>query len=584
MNINYEVGKTYKFKYVRMYEGGDHRNYMLLEDPNNPQIAISVNSYSLQEDWKNITGWVPCYCRSIDKYGRYQFVLSRDGLLAYLYGSFLGHYQEFIIDEKCKLDNGKECFRISDPYGLTQFYFPKDTNMLNTKMVSDVIKLYVMGIEPSDEGKNNAYLKLEENLKNITHSHPGSSAMVIRNPKAVSIGVEDDQHEFKSSIAFPAGGSSEDMEQQLMVLMQTIAGFMNKDGGYLYIGVNDAGEPYKDVSTEFQYLNDDSTDSFVYSETYDHYKLKLTNKIFKDLGAYAATLVDISFAKENGVTYAIIKIEKAISVVWYQGKALYVRCNNCTRRMFGNHITNFILSRIDKGQFVNLVNQPVKTTLNPVVSVSSSTVAIGKSIPVSKNIVAWRYLSLYDNGQWMLSKKSVGVQSDMIAEIVIPKDPKKYVIMIAYSSGKVNAVRLENLLYGTGRNKNTLIPDGVRKNYGIAVGSDSIVNIFCMKEGGLVLVQSEVDGQIMIKAHNMESIGTHTQLIAQGNKIIPRGVLTKISPVEGGSAEKNSIEAMSIVVKDYERYHKNGVVQNELWGNYQELINTILERQTPIYN
>ena len=164
----------------------------------------------------------------------------------------------------------------------------------------------------------------------------------------------------------------------------------------------------------------------------------------------------------------------------------------------------------------------------------------------------------------------------MIIEVSIPSDFKKQVMMIAHTSGNVHAVELKELLYGTGRKKNTLISTDTRRNNGVVDSDDPIVNVFCMKKGGLLLMQSEVDGHAKIKAHNMEVVHPHKQIGARSGKMIPEGILTHIAPIESGSAEKSAIEAMGIVVKNYERYHKNGVDKEKLQGKYQELIDKIL--------
>ena len=150
--------------------------------------------------------------------------------------------------------------------------------------------------------------------------------------------------------------------------------------------------------------------------------------------------------------------------------------------------------------------------------------------------------------------------------------------MIAYESGKINAVALKDLLYGTGRNKNTLISCDTMRNNGVSSGTDRLVNVFCAKKGGLVLMESVVNDECFVKAHQMDVITIHQSLSAQGNKMQPEGKLVRIAPVEVDSGEMNAIQAMGILVKDYERYSKNGVKKSNLQGKYQELIDRILLR------
>jgi hypothetical protein len=153
-------------------------------------------------------------------------------------------------------------------------------------------------------------------------------------------------------------------------------------------------------------------------------------------------------------------------------------------------------------------------------------------------------------------------------------------MMVAYASGRVNAVDLKELLYGTGRNRNTLIACDNKKNNGLSLGKDPIVNVFCMKKGGLVLMESlTADGKTRIKAHQMEVVATHNLINAQGNKMQKEGKLLRMAPIEPGTAEMDAVCAMGILVKDYERYSRNGVNKAKLPGKYQELVDTILNEK-----
>lgn len=562
----YEIGKKYKFHFEDFYRANDGKNYLHLKDPRIPDSFISVKPYSFQTDWYDTTEWLECYCKRQDDRGRFRFELSRDALLNYWYRPKLGQIQCFTIDKRVRDNNNIECFSILDPYGINQLFFP-DPKRINDYKIGDELNLKVIDIKGSSEGKNNAYLILDrDNGEQVENDE-----IVIRDNTFFSLGDEGEQQEFKASIAYAAGETNKNMERQLSILMRSIAGFMNKDGGTLYIGVNDSGEPYKDISEEFQYLNDDSTDGYEYRPNADHYRLKLINKIGKDLGGYAATLANVELRQANGVTYAAIIIQQAASVVWYQQEELYVRCGNCTRRLRGNNITSFILGRVRKDVFMNIANEHYEADALEN-GFDNAPVAENKAdqSQIKKEHV-WRYLYLFNNGEWMCSKKSSIPQDDVLRIIPIPKNPKtkRQVMMIAYASGKVCGVNLKELLF-TAKGKE-ISPD-VRKKHTASV-NDRIVGAFCMEKDGLILMQSEFEGKVKIKAHKMEAVSL-TKSITAGYIMIPEGTLTHIAPID--SAEKSSIEAMGIVVKDYERYNKNGVDKEKLQGKYQELIDKIL--------
>lgn len=586
--MNYEVGKYYTFDFKEKHVGTDGNIYLHLTDPENPGVRISVKPYSFQQDWEDIAPKLECYCYKQDVYGKYRFAQSLWTALNYMYGPYLGHFNEFVIEKRIETEKENvNCCRIKDTFGFSQLYYPKEKSFWDKYHVGDSILLYVTGIHPSQEGKNNAFLvlKTQNEISNDAQRVAAEqSVSVIRDESLESLGVEDDHTEFKASIVFPAEKKGKkDMATQLAIIMRSIAGFMNKDGGTLYIGVNDSGEPFKDIKEEFQYLNDDENDNYTYRANEDHYKIKLNNKICWDLGSYAASLATVNLKQANGVTYAAIEIKKSESVVWYHGTELYVRCDNATRRMTGDNITKFIISRVNPQRFYNIINQPVEDeeeTTNEVVTKPQEIVEdkiLMSQNDVIQNESAWRYVSLFKDGTWSFHKTPCDKRDELIVDVPIPQKHKSHVMMIAYASGKINAVNLKDLLYGTGRNKNTLIATDIKRKNGVIEGQDQIINVFCMKKGGLLLVQSVVENQVRVKAHKMEVVGVHQQINAMGNMIIPEGALTHIAPVEADSIEKSSIEAMGIVVKDYERYHKNGVDKEKLQGKYQELIDKLLK-------
>ena len=60
---------------------------------------------------------------------------------------------------------------------------------------------------------------------------------------------------------------------------ETIAGFLNNNGGNLYLGVNDNGFAVG-IEHDLQYLNSSTTDYYTYEPSLDHYQLKIRNLRF----------------------------------------------------------------------------------------------------------------------------------------------------------------------------------------------------------------------------------------------------------------------------------------------------------------
>jgi predicted HTH transcriptional regulator len=150
--------------------------------------------------------------------------------------------------------------------------------------------------------------------------------------------------EFKSSIVFPADEYGPNIGKQLGVICRSIAGFMNAEGGTLYIGVSDSGY-ICGIENDYGHLNDNEHDTYVYKADDDGYQQVLSNAICRILGNNAGTLVDINFRKEDGKKYCVVKIRKSSCPVWFSEEKLFVRINSTTRQIKGNDATNFIQDR-----------------------------------------------------------------------------------------------------------------------------------------------------------------------------------------------------------------------------------------------
>jgi hypothetical protein len=130
--------------------------------------------------------------------------------------------------------------------------------------------------------------------------------------------LEGQKLEFKTS-AFYAPGSHNPSLKQMRTIAETVAAFMNAEGGVLVIGVADDGT-VKGLAEELDVLGlmsssvvlklpqmDDS--SFEYKATYDHYQLKLQHVFQAFLSPNHAGLYSISFVKTPQTKTLCCKID-----------------------------------------------------------------------------------------------------------------------------------------------------------------------------------------------------------------------------------------------------------------------------------
>jgi hypothetical protein len=143
--------------------------------------------------------------------------------------------------------------------------------------------------------------------------------------------------EFKTSVRWDAreGRINKDLEK---VLAKTIAGFMNKDGGTLVVGVTDDGQIFG-LEADMQTLKKASEDGL---------SLHLTEILNKYLGEVPAAGVSISFAHVDDHAIAVIHAEHSTKPVFLEDAGnpeFYVRSNAATRLLDVKEATQYIAQR-----------------------------------------------------------------------------------------------------------------------------------------------------------------------------------------------------------------------------------------------
>jgi hypothetical protein len=144
--------------------------------------------------------------------------------------------------------------------------------------------------------------------------------------------------EFKSSVRtnVPGGDVNKDLEK---VVAKTIAGFMNRDGGTLVVGVSDDGA-ILGLDADMQSLTKKPTE--------DGLTLHITEVLNKYLGEVAAAATSISFAHVDGHAIAVISAEPGTRAVFLEGAAgpeFWLRSNAATRLLDVKEAATYIAQR-----------------------------------------------------------------------------------------------------------------------------------------------------------------------------------------------------------------------------------------------
>ena len=226
--------------------------------------------------------------------------------------------------------------------------------------------------------------------------------------------------EFKSSLVFRAGTSLAS-EEQMDVITRTIASMMNKEGGSLYIGVNDSGFATNDIYGELQYLN--AIPPFPgnhYTTNIDGYKRFILDWIVKNLGSFAATLVSFEMLRYIDIAVCRIDIEKSKVPVWFKQTSLYVRADASSRQLRGSDITYFIM-QLDKADLVKAAATENDSFQKRLAEIKQ------KEKPSN------RLLVVYPNGEFIHEKSSKATMMEVIRKAGVEEVKN---LAIAGHSGK----------------------------------------------------------------------------------------------------------------------------------------------------
>lgn len=576
METNYEVGKTYPLSFVSTILKDD-TPFIVATDGNED---FTIRPFDYQMEYSIFPRVIQGYVRKIGFTGRPYFEQLKDQVLKDRYFRF-GTVQRFVVDEVQMDSKTSHVFYVlSDEFGIQHRYYPDGEETL--KKSGDNITLVVKGIVASRDGKNNARLDL---VAPTAGAKPVTSAPKTVYPKNVgkkNFGCEDAKKEFKSSIIYPAGGTTANKQTQLGIICKTIAGFMNADGGTLYIGVMDNGY-ICGIENDYLHLNDGGEDDYTYKTNDDGFLQVLTNAVCEILGRTAGRLVDMRIEQEEDKKYCVVDIKKASRPIWFNGNKLFVRMITTNRKLNGDEITQYILDRVSKNSYAKQkeAEEPVKVDVSPedtqeeapIITKPEETVApfIPTDNPKTKApIKAWRYITFYNNGEWSFQKEEVQGE-DVVCTAVVPGDARRqnHILIIAYEDGHVEATALKELLYG----KSGLLPEGKRRARGLYQPNGKAIAAFCVNKKDMLLLTSEVDGEPFVKAMDVDTLGIHGQM-GKGNEIIREkdAILVGAIRIPDDEGSRISLRGSGIFIEKDQKYTKGGVMLSSLAPGYRQLL------------
>lgn len=241
-------------------------------------------------------------------------------------------------------------------------------------------------------------------------------------------GHEDQYHEWKASLVFPANSSdpeNPEVEKQIKNIMRSIAGFQNAEGGLLYIGVTDDGHVCG-IESDFAFI-DEGDVNMTYKQNTDGFESKIRNAVNHYLGKESLENIRFKFYRQQStrLTFCIITISKTKRPIYVEGRDVIKRFGNGFRNLKGEEITNFVCDKLnDKSEDIDfsvvIPNDCIEVNPNDNVEVNQTDNVVG----LDKNIRQkqdYYYMTFYTNNKFMYSKNSHTSDSNVITEISFNK-------------------------------------------------------------------------------------------------------------------------------------------------------------------
>lgn len=520
--LEYKKGDTLVLIAKQIVTQNDDKKYLFLVNPKDPNTYFLTSAFDFQTEWvdkfkdggKPMLGIVERYDKNTDVCKVSQYFVK---VLEELYPRpSLPRKSTFKVLSRRGLTLNKPFYQLKDAFGVQHRFY--------TESIFDIgseIELNVVGIV--DLGNGKGYLELEIPITNVSRSkRPRIRTTILDDSTEESdFGNENNTTEFKSSIVFVPSNSVADIDQQLKTIMKTIAGFLNKDGGTIYLGVNDSGNVCG-IESDLSHLNDSDKDTFEYKNNTDSYQLKIQNTIRKTLGTNSVLpFIDISFDKMHGLTYCTIKIKTCPFPVFVNGTQLYQRMGNQTNLLKNEEITNFYRFKYN----INMDALVTESTTDddglsapeatrPTPEMEAELKSAQPSIAITQEIFSpWRFLRLYEDGKWSWGRKPTKDKLHLVKEISIPKERSKKdcVILMCYANGKVDSVKITDVV--------PKVEDRIYSN-GWRPEDNLLLTVATTPDELIAFRSVGTDGEEYNKFHRAKDFSQHSKLGGQGNVVV----------------------------------------------------------------
>lgn len=499
--MKYEVGRQYELQTVGIRRDSAGYNYIALIDDEGDKEYRIYNILKCQYEGLPKTVYVKV--TKIEPDGRVRFKQDEARLMAEHYKK--DEFYIFSVTEIKEDYNTKAPYYIvEDDFSQHRFYFKDEQKF----QVGDDCILQVDGI--TDKG----FLKLKE--------YKGEKLQKVENSIPIYEGSNEDwKTEYKTSIAFPPGGSCANIDKQLGNIIRELAAFMNTEGGTLFIGIHDKNKTILGIKDDYAHLNEGEDDyNGTYALNHDGYELKIRNTIDRLCPSVANSLIDINFEEKDKAEFCRIDVRKAKRPIWMNGTQLYVRQGNRTKLFKGDEITFYITERmnlsikevIDTDDLGMMSEDKMRDILRSILN-ERRVPKIPSTVPNKVDEMGY-WIIWYNDGKWKRARNK-SEEDDVFIQLPVPKSVGDYIVVFCYDNGRVNVVKLADFRRGANLDK-------IQDKNAWCSNSNRPLNIFITKPNSY-LAGYNVDGHEIehVKIHSLTDFSPTASANNKGSLFVP---------------------------------------------------------------
>lgn len=464
--MNIEEGKVYTFNVDCINETHDGRKYIYFkEEIGGKQLRVKAFDFLAQPD-VSLPSTIDVVVKEIDVFsGLPTLYFSKTWLIDTLYGDE-NLPKKFSFNIVKMLQDG---LAIKDSFGVVHYFPILNGDSLDNYSIGEQITLFVDSIEKN--AKNVSFLKLRKPLLGnqinqyirafTTRDYIDEVETTRQKPNCTfNYGEESSTVEFKQSLVYHPQFKDVQISRQIYNIMRSIAGFMNHDGGILYIGVKDNGS-VNGIHNDFDNLCEEN--GYTYPANWDGWSRKVVDSVRKYLGHYAAGLINIEKLDHGDKVVGKITISKSSKPIFVNNTDLFCRQCNETAKLTGDALTMFIIERLKGdalGEFID--NRFGYDTDIPDIETDVDEekldkedvkVVSHKAIDDERNMNDWLHLQLYDDGRYILTKPNTK-HKEYDGKILCDYQLKQYhkhedqVLLLLYN----NALKVNKIDFANGKN------------------------------------------------------------------------------------------------------------------------------------